>query len=492
MSRKISCLDFIKNHYILLIIAIQPVLDIIAYWTKNPDGTIAGTIRLAIMLLLPLYLLFSLKDKRDILRFLISMFIIGVFCIFHIANSMRVGYINMVFDVSYIAKTAQMPILAVCFTFLIKDEQTKKQAMSGLVAAALLYFSGIILAVVSGTAVDTYGKGLGVSGWVIGDNRCANSVIYVTLAVVMLYFAVKSDNKYINIILPPLLAFALISNGTKACYYSLFAACVGFACFLVLDKIIHGGKLKTRVIAILMLTAIVSAAVYPITPRYKIELTQQASSTRQQGELERIMQEMGYDLKSMTLEEKLSNPDIVQVFGDYYWDLIWAIIPDMFDRFTYEEICEEYEFCTDAGKLIDVRRMKTAYASMMWNHCDSLTRLAGFEVSDIWFNGGTDLENDWPAIYYYYGYVGFGLYLIFMLWFVVLIVKRVLLDFKGTVTLENFFLLLCLGLHVGLAQFSGSVLRRPNVSIYMALILGLIYYKTVYFPVSNSKEEKAV
>jgi 4-amino-4-deoxy-L-arabinose transferase-like glycosyltransferase len=118
--------------------------------------------------------------------------------------------------------------------------------------------------------------------------------------------------------------------------------------------------------------------------------------------------------------------------------------------------------------------------------------LAGFEVSDIWFNGGTDLENDWPAIYYYYGYVGFGLYLIFMLWFVVLIVKRVLLDFKGTVTLENFFLLLCLGLHVGLAQFSGSVLRRPNVSIYMALILGLIYYKTVYFPVSNSKEEKAV
>ena len=55
MSRKISCLDFIKNHYILLIIAIQPVLDIIAYWTKNPDGTIAGTIRLAIMLLLTVH-----------------------------------------------------------------------------------------------------------------------------------------------------------------------------------------------------------------------------------------------------------------------------------------------------------------------------------------------------------------------------------------------------------------------------------------------------
>jgi len=488
MSKTVSIFDFIKKYYLFVIIAAQPVLDIIAYWTKNPDGTIAGTIRLVIMLALPAYLLFTLKGKKDRIRFILSMLVIGVYCVLHILNSMRVGYLNMAFDISYLAKTAQMPILAVCFTFLIKDEQTRNQAMRGLFAAAVLYFAGIILAVVTGTAVDTYGKGLGVSGWVIGDNRCANSVIYVTLAVVMMYFSVKSENIFINMFLPPLLAFALISNGTKACYYSIFAVCVGFAGFLIVDKLMHGGKLKTRVIAVLMLTAIVSAAVYPITPRYKIELTQQASSTRQQGELERIMEEMGYDLKSMSLEEKLAHPDIVQVFGDYYWDLMWAIIPDMFNRFTYEEICAEYDFCTDAGKLIDVRRMKTAYASMMWDDCDSLTKLVGFEVSDIWFNGGTDLENDWPAIYYYYGYLGIGLYAAFMLWFVWLIIKRVVKDFKGTLTLENFFLLLTIALHVGLAQFSGSVLRRPNVSIYMALILGLIYYKTVYFSAKEHAE----
>lgn len=488
MAKKASLIELVKNYYILAIVAMQPVLDIIAYWTKSPDGTIAGTIRLAIMILLPLYLLFALKTKKDRIRFILSMLVIGIYCVLHIVNSMRVGYINMVFDISYLAKTVQMPILAICFTFLIKDEQTRKQALNGLLIAAFIYFSGIIVAVISGTAVDTYGKGYGVSGWVIGDNRCANSVICVTLAVVMMYFSIKADNMLINWIIPPLLAFALISNGTKACYYSIFASCVGFACFLVLDKFLHGGKFRTRVIVVLMLTAIVSAAVYPITPRYKIELTQQASSTRQQGELERIMEEMGYDLKAMTLEEKLAHPDIVQVFGDYYWDLMWAIIPDMFNRFTYEEICEEYEFCTDAGKLIDVRRMKTAYASMMWDDCDELTRLVGFEVSDIWFNGGTDLENDWPAIYYYYGYLGIGLYVLLMLWFVWLIIKRVIKDFKGTVSLENFLLLLWLGLHVGLAQFSGSVLRRPNVSIYMAIVLGLIYYKTVYFPAKECAE----
>ena len=51
MPEKKSVFDYIKKYYLLVIIAAQPVLDIIAYWTKNPYGTIAGTIRLAVMLL---------------------------------------------------------------------------------------------------------------------------------------------------------------------------------------------------------------------------------------------------------------------------------------------------------------------------------------------------------------------------------------------------------------------------------------------------------
>ena len=31
---------------------------------------------------------------------------------------------------------------------------------------------------------------------------------------------------------------------------------------------------------------------------------------------------------------------------------------------------------------------------------------------------------------------------------------------------------------LGLAQFSGAILRRPNVNIYLALVLALIAYQT--------------
>ncbi len=472
---KYSLKEAFNRYWITALIAAQPVLDIIAYWNRSPEGTAAGLIRLAIMGVLPLHLLFTLKKKR---RFILSMAVIALIGALHVLNCFRVGYIDMRFDLQYLARTMQLPVLAVCLAYYINDEMHKEAAIRGMLIAACILFSSILIAVLTGTATDTYGPGLGVSGWVIGENRCANSVIVVTLGIVLLYYAVKSDKLWMNLLLPPLIAFALIMNGTKACYYSLFAAFAGFAAYLVIDRLVHGGKIRKRVIAILLLTALVSAAVYPITPRHKIELTQQASSSRQQDELERIMREMGYDLDSMTLEEKLADPVIVQVFGDYYYDLIWAIIPDMFARFTYPQIVAKYKFNTNAWQLIDVRRMKTTYASLVWDEKDTLTHLVGYEPSDMWYNGGTDLENDWPAIYYYYGYIGFALYLLFLLYYILRILNSLIRDFKNTVTTENFFLLLLFFLHVGLAQFSGSVIRRPNVSIYMALVLALISYKT--------------
>ena len=131
--------------------------------------------------------------------------------------------------------------------------------------------------------------------------------------------------------------------------------------------------------------------------------------------------------------------------------------------------------------------MKFNYASLIWDEKDTLTHLVGFEPSEVWYGASTDLENDWPAIWFYYGYLGFGLYAAFLLYYMWLILKRVVQDFRGTVTLENFFLLLLFFLHIGLAQFSGSVIRRPNVSIYMSLAMALICYKTTACPLRKER-----
>ena len=475
---------FVRNHWLMALIVMQPLLDIIAFWTKNPDGTLAGYVRLLIMVCLPLYLLFTLRGSER-KSFIFWMLGIGLVCALHIANTIRTSPVSLGFDISYTAKVAQMPILAVCFMYSIKNDQTRNQAYWGLFFAAGITAAALGLSVLTGTANCTYGEGLGVSGWVIDDNRCANSIILVTLAAFSIFCAVKSDKPVINIAVPIIAAIVLIANGTMTCYMSIFVIFIGFAVFLLLEKKIRGCNLNRLAVIALVAVAIASAAAYPLTPKYKIKQTQSDFAELTQDDFNDELGALGYDLDSMSNEEKLSNPEIHTALEDYYWKCLWIITPNMFERFDIDEIMLKYDLTTDAATLIDTRTIKNAYASLMWDHSDTLTKLFGIDISDIWLTGGMDLENDWPAIRYYYGYVGFASYAAFILYFVYLIIRRLRRDFKGSFTADNFILLVTFALLIGLAQYSGAVLRRPNVSIYLALILGLIHYQTAVNPGSR-------
>ena len=475
---------FVRNHWLMALIVMQPLLDIIAFWTKNPDGTLAGYVRLLIMVCLPLYLLFTLRGSER-KSFIFWMLGIGLVCALHIANTIRTGPVSLGFDISYTAKVAQMPILAVCFMYSIKNDQTRNQAYWGLFFAAGITAAALGLSVLTGTANCTYGEGLGVSGWVIDDNRCANSIILVTLAAFSIFCAVKSDKPFVDIAVPVIAAVVLIANGTMTCYMSIFVIFIGFAVFLLLEKKIRGCNLNRLAVIALVAVAIASAAAYPLTPKYKIKQTQSDFAELTQDDFNDELGALGYDLDSMSNEEKLSNPEIHTALEDYYWKCLWIITPNMFERFNIDEIMLKYDLTTDAATLIDTRTIKNAYASLMWDHSDTLTKLFGIDISDIWLTGGMDLENDWPAIRYYYGYVGFAAYAAFILYFVYLIIRRLCRDFKGSFTADNFILLVTFALLIGLAQYSGAVLRRPNVSIYLALVLGLIHYQTAVNPGSR-------
>lgn len=466
----------LKDNWLYILIAAQPVLDVLAYWTNNTQSSWAGYIRLAIMAILPLYMLFKLEKKK---HFLISMLIIGAFCILHFLNCMRLGYIDMFRDVAYMARVAQMPVLAICFVYAVRNEDMKRQSVCGLITASALVLLALVLAILTGTENVTYGVGLGVSGWVIDNNRCANSIILVTLSCFAMLYAVKSENKFINIIIPAVVCAVFISNGTKACYFGLFAVMLGFSGFILLAHFLKGVRLNALLLAVMLSLSVIAVAIYPYTPRAKVEALQaSATALKDQDELVRLLKEKGYDPDAMTTEEKLANPVVREIFETYYNKLMWHVIPEMFDRFGMERVLREYDMTTSAATLIDVRIMKRTYAKMIWDDSDFITHLVGFEVSEI-ADPGLDPENDWPALFYYYGYIGFGLYIAFILLFIWKLIKRVLRDFKGSVNLLNFTLLLCLALQLGLAEFSGALLRRPNVSVYLSIVLALIYYRSV-------------
>ena len=478
--------SFLRNHWLMLLIVLQPLLDIVAFWTKSPEGTLAGYIRLAIMLALPLWLLLRMEGRRDRLRLLGALAVIGLICLLHLLNVLRIGAASIAYELSYTAKTAQMPILAVCFSFAIRDAQTRNQAYWGLFFAAAITALALGLSILTGTANVTYGEGLGISGWVISDNRTANSTILVVLAAFSIFCAVKSDKPAVNILVPILTACVLMINGTMTCYLSIFLIFFGFALFLPLEQKIRGCRVNRLAVWVVVVTALLSAAAYPLTPKYKIKQAQSSFMEKTQTEFEETFGGLNMDLGSLSKEKILSDPALHKLYSDYYWKCLWNLCPDMFERFEMDEIMLKYDLTTDASVLLNTRNLKRVYMSLVWDHSDGLTHLLGIDCSSAWLNGKMDLENDWPAIWYYYGYLGFTAYAAFILYYLWLILRRLRQDFRSAFTADNFILLVCFLLLIGIAQFSGAVLRRPNVSVYLSLILGLIHYQTVRTPVGRA------
>ena len=463
--------------WLMLLFAAQSCLDVLAFWTRNESTTPAGVIRLVLLVAIPLAVLFTTGEKKRFFLFLLG---VGAFSLLHIFNSWRHGYISPATDIRYLAGVVQMPVYAVCFLHLIRDEETKEDALRGVWIGALLTLVFLILARITATGNVTYGEGLGYSGWVIDENRNANSTNLVIYAGLCVFLALRADRRWLSLAVPLAVDAVFLMNGTKGCYFSIFGIFVSFAAFLLVDRLWLKHESRRLAVTVLLLLSVFSAVIYPWTPRYRVTRAQQATAAGTQGEIEATLLEKGIDITGMSAEERFDNPTVKEVFVFYYWKYL-GVKPDLIDRFTIDRVLMQYRMSTDVAKLIDARVMERNYADMVFQDSDTATRLVGFEVSQMGphgYDGSYDMENDWHAIFYYYGYLGFALYAAFMLYFLLRVLRRVRADFRGSLTMENFAYLLTLFLIIGLAHFSGATLRRPNVSIWLSLVLALIHYVT--------------
>ena len=464
---------WLGEHWLVLLMAAQPLLDALAYFTQNKNGTAAGYIRLGLLLLLPLIVLVKSERKKP---WLLGYAIIGAFCLLHVLNGFRVGYRSLSYDLAYMVRVAQTPVLALSFIWYLQRQEARGQAWRGILTAAVIMAVSVPVAWLTGTGNVTYGEGLGYSGWVIDDNRCANSILLVTLSTFAVGYAVRTEKRWLSLLIPCVVTVLFLTNGTKACYFSVFAIFGAYTAYLLAEKLLLKKKLKTPLLFLLIFLMIFSVVIYPWTPRCRVN--QEMAKKNTQGEIEATLLEKGIDVTKMSFEERYNDPVVREVFEYYYWQYMGGL-PDLIDRFGMDRVLRLYRMTTDVGRLIDTRVIERSYARLIWEvETDSLTKFVGFEAAQVGTDGVYDMENDWPALFFYYGYVGFALYVGFVLAFLLRILRRLKEDFKGSCTVENFTLALVLALQLGLAQFSGALVRRPNVSIYFALILALIWYQT--------------
>ena len=329
---------------------------------------------------------------------------------------------------------------------------------------------------------------IGYTGWFANAN--SQSIILISMAPFIIYYAIKKKNK-IGIIFSMLtVTLVLLSNGTTAGYLSVFVIFAGFAVFFTFDLLIKKGrkcKGNLAMIAACLAVIVLSGVIYPYTPKYAMDTYDTYKREEENVKIAEKQKEIIKEDDTLTLEEILSDPKMKQDLIDMYED---ELNPKLVAKYGAERVLEQYGWMPDSYTLADVRMQKRINAKLVWEDSNLLTKFFGIEFTEM---EDYDLENDYPAIFYYYGYVGFGLYIIFLAYFIFLIIKTVVINFKNSFFFFNFALAITYVLQLGLAQFSGAILRRPNASIYMSLIIGLIYYQCMNASKQNiTKKENEI
>ena len=135
---RITIKQVIKSPLFLCIV-MQPILDIIAYIQyNNPIGTMAGYLRLAFVIVVPIFVFIKTSYKKG---FLFSLLPIALLGLLHCANSFRVGYISFFEDMGYFIRTWYMPILAISFIFYFNHRKEKEYVKKLLGSVSAKYYS---------------------------------------------------------------------------------------------------------------------------------------------------------------------------------------------------------------------------------------------------------------------------------------------------------------------------------------------------------------
>ena len=135
------------------------------------------------------------------------------------------------------------------------------------------------------------------------------------------------------------------------------------------------------------------------------------------------------------------------------------------------------------------------FAQMLMNDSPVSSQIFGLNLARFTVGENIyDVENDFHGLYYLYGWVGLGAYLLFLAYFVYLIIWALIKNARKYYTPEaaayGIAFLMCLA-H---AYNTAGVIRRPNASIYLSVILAVFYYlvrlKSYDQPAGTRKAEK--
>lgn len=483
MKGLISIISAIKNKkewltehahlFAAAMLVIQPVMDVVSYWFSEFGISNAPTLlmRMAVMAVALLWG-YWISDRKRV--YWIAAGILALLYAGHAFACMQVGYRDVVGDLSNYIRVAQMPLMMIVFTTCMRRNKRAFSWTLGGASVALLTVWGVeILSLITGTDPSTYDDGSGILGWFYNTNSQSAilSMLLALLLVWLLEHALKGKRYRPAVFWPVAVlgCLALYCLGTRLAYFSIFAVTLGLAVSIFLNR-----RVLWRYAVGLIALAAVMAALYPFSPMVKHQQNYEAVQQDRQEQTNDVIGDPNTEDPENTQEME---PEAYQELVEKLTPIYEEYVGDFVKVFGAEETMRMYNYTTDTFAFSNVRQKKLMFAEALMQNSPVSARFFGVELSRFTVNGNIyDVENDFHGIYCLYGYAGLAVYLLFLLYFVGLIIWVLIKNAKRYFTLEaaahGIALAVCV-LHV---YNTAGVLRRPNASIYLSLILAGIYY----------------
>ena len=453
-STKNEKLKKVLPRLVIVMCALQPCLDVLAYISDKCGMPNIFTLFLRLVLLLGTCVCgFMLTERKKL--YIIGASLICLYIVCHIGACMVHGYNDPIADVINLARIFQLPVMAVCFiTFVKANEKVYNALRTGFVICLLLITAVEIISVITKTNPYTYeNKSVGIIGWF--NDSSAQSAILSTLVPVFAAWTVQKykDNLPMMVLSVLFASLILFMYATRLAYISLIITLTGLAITLIISE--H--KSAARVTA-LLLTCVLFICLIPFSPMEKNQSMVADNAVIKQQHID-----------SLITGNKTE--DLRPAYEYYMGGLV--------GRFGLERVAEEYNYSTDASDICDVRRMKKTYCSLLMEEQGITAMLFGMELADMTHDGLIhDVENDFHGIFYLTGGVGLLSLAIFLLYFVFIIIKALICRFKNVFNIESAGLGIALIINMLHAYATCGVLRHPGSSFYLCAILASVYFIT--------------
>ena len=455
--------------FVFLLCLLQPCMDVLSYWldatgTGNSLTTLLRFGVLAVTILLG-FLVSHRKKYYFGLAAILLLLTAG-----HVWAISKDGIQSLTIDLGNLLRIYFLPLNTIAFiSFIRRDPACMTAFRRGIFWALILMAVVELLSVVTGTNPYSYpNKSIGILGWFYFANS-QSAILSMAAPIAICYVMEKRQFRWLPTLFISVVSLAVLyCLATRLAYATAVGVGLGISVCLLLLKKTAGLRSGAAGWIVLGCTLLVLVG-YSVSPMAENNRQVEANRILKQQDIDqRVSADEAAAVSRGLTGEALQEARLRSAYEEY--------IPGPTGYFGLSRTAKLYGYSTDVDQVADIRLMRLRFNQMLLEDSHPACAWFGLEREDIVHDGITyDVENDFHGIYYLCGGISLGLLLVFLGWFLLRILIALLRNFKRTFTLEAVGCGLALVCGLAHAYFTAGVLRRPNATFYLAVVLAAVY-----------------